>query len=373
MLVTLRRGYKLLAARRWVRVLLQALVSVALLVLLVIAAQRTAVVESLRELQPGALLLAAGLYGVSCVFASARWQLLLNHVGIRERLGNLTGLYFIGQFFSLFLPTSAGGDVARIYDVARRSHRPAEAILATFQERLLGLGAFSLIGLGAALYHLPLIPAELRPWVVLCQTAVVAVVALALYPALPLAVVSRAAERMPVFRAVLRRCLGHRLGVRLVNVLRPMAELPVMSPLLIVSVVGLAGVAASLNIGIYYVVGEALRIEAGFLAYCLVVPLVAVVRMFPLSLNGIGVSEGSFVILIGIFGVPTDKALALALAMLGLTTGMALTGGLVLAFRLARGTWNAGRSPSPKAPDAAPYAQAQELLERPLPVAERVI
>jgi len=70
--------------------------------------------------------------------------------------------------------------------------------------------------------------------------------------------------------------------------------------------------------------------------------MVWIVRMAPISLNGIGVSEGSFVFLIGLFNVPADQALALALAILGVMTSTALLGGLLLALRIARGTW-AGR------------------------------
>jgi hypothetical protein len=92
----------------------------------------------------------------------------------------------------------------------------------------------------------------------------------------------------------------------------------------------------------YYLIGRSMGIGAGFMAFCLVVPMVWIVRMAPISLNGIGVSEGSVVFLIGLFDVPADQALVLALAILGIMTSTALFGGLLLALRIARGTW-AGR------------------------------
>src|SRR5205807_9617058 len=72
-------------------------------------------------------------------------------------------------------------------------------------------------------------------------------------------------------------------------------------------------------------------------AWCLVVPLVWVVRMLPVSFNGIGVGEGAFVFLAGLFAVPSDSALALSLTVLGVQTGVALVGGLLLAIRVVRG------------------------------------
>jgi uncharacterized protein (TIRG00374 family) len=339
-------------------VLARALVSVILLGLLVIAARSTAVLDSLKGLQPGAFILAALMIGVSCAVASARWQVLLHHLEIRESLGNLTALYFIGQFFSLFLPTSAGGDAVRIYDVARRSRRPVPVILATLQERLLGLGAGSLVGLVASLYFLPLIPFELRPWVILGQCGVVVGVGLMLYPGILFATVSGIVRCIPVLKSLVRRTAEHRLGRRFVNVLRPMAELPPLSSNLMVLVVGLALLAVFLNVGTYYLVGRALQLDVGFWPYCLVVPVVAVVRMFPLSLNGIGVGEGVFVYFLGIFGVPSGEALALALTLLGLYTGTALLGGLVLAVRVAQGTWSAGRQADPGSAEVDAYANA---------------
>jgi uncharacterized membrane protein YbhN (UPF0104 family) len=109
--------------RRVGRVLLQALVSAAVLAVLLTAARRGDVLASLRELVPGAVAAAVGLQLAACVLNARRWQVLLGRLGVHERLGALTALYLIGQFFSLFLPTSAGGDAVRIYQVARRCRR----------------------------------------------------------------------------------------------------------------------------------------------------------------------------------------------------------------------------------------------------------
>jgi len=79
------------------------------------------------------------------------------------------------------------------------------------------------------------------------------------------------------------------------------------------------------------------------MAYCLIVPLVWIIKMVPVSLNGLGLTEGSFVFLMGLFAVPEGKALALAVAALGIQTCCALLGGLLLAIRIVRGTWTSPR------------------------------
>jgi uncharacterized membrane protein YbhN (UPF0104 family) len=324
--------------RRVGRVALQALVSAAVLIALLIAARRGDVLARLRELAPGAVVAAVGMQLAACALNGRRWQVLLGRLGVRERLGTLTALYLVGMFFSLFLPTSAGGDAVRIYQVARRSGRPGAALLATLQERLLGLGTTLLIGLSAMLYYWSALPSVLRLWGVVLQIAGVAAVCLLLYPGPLLAaagwVWGRCQQRPTWQRLAARPAL-----TRLRTGLRSLAGVPVLKPSQLLHLLALAGTAALLGISTCPVLGQSLGIDVGVTAFCLVIPLVWLVRMLPVSLNGIGVGEGAFVFLVGLFGVPADKGLALALALLGMQTTVGLIGGAVFVLRLAGGTW----------------------------------
>jgi uncharacterized protein (TIRG00374 family) len=343
-IAVLKRGYRFLVTVPAARVVLQAIISLVVLGLLVITAQRTNLVASLRTLQPGMVASAAALLATGYVLNSHRWQLLLRNVGVYEGLGRLAALYFIGQFFSLFLPTSAGGDAVRAYEVARRSQRTTQTIVATLQERLIGLGASLLIGLVATLYYLPLVPAQLRVWVMLIQIIGVTGVALLLYPA-PIFAAAGRIWRAQGNRTALRQLVDRPLVARVIGALQPVAALPPLTPLRLARVLAVTITAILLGLGMYYVLGLSLQVQAGFAAFCLVIPLVWIVRMLPVSLNGVGVGEGAFVFLMGLFAVPGGKALALALAVLALQTGCALFGGLLLALRMARGTWVATRRP----------------------------
>jgi uncharacterized protein (TIRG00374 family) len=338
MIAGLTRVYSFFARRRWLRVLLQLVVSLALLALLVGLASRADLVKTFRMLQPASIVFALALQVVAFVLNSRRWQLLLANVGISQRLGDLAVLYYIGQFFSLFLPTGTGGDVVRAYDVGRRSGLFTQAALATLQERLLGLGASLAIGLVAAIYYLPLVPAQLRVWIAIMQLVGAAGITLLLYPAVLFAIVERF-WRAQRWRPALGRISERPLIARIIGVLQPIAELPPLRPLRLAALLGLAIVAVLLGIAMYYVIGLSLGIQIGFMAFCLVVPLVWIIRMAPVSLNGLGVGEGAFVFLIGLFAVPADQALVLALAFLGIQSCCALFGGLLLALRMARGSW----------------------------------
>lgn len=342
MVAALKRGYQMLAQRPLVRVVLQTMVSVLLIAILFRAAQSTNVVASLQSLPPIAFVAAAAILGIGYLLNSVRWQFLLRNVGIRERVGNLAALYFIGQFFSLFLPTSTGGDAVRVYHVARESGRPSEALVATLQERLFGLASSLVIGLAATLYYLPLVPPQLRVWAIIVQAVGAVGVAVLLYPAKIIAVAGRIC-RIFDKRGTIERLATHPRAAFINKALRSVADLPSLTARQFFLLLGMAMTSTLLGVGTYYVLGLSLGLHLSFVALCLIVPSVWIIRMAPVSLSGIGVGEGAFVFLTNIFAVASSAALALALAVLAVQTSFALFGGVLLAFRMVRGTWSSTR------------------------------
>jgi glycosyltransferase 2 family protein len=334
----LKRAYRFISARAALRIVLQTLVSIILIAALVVLAQRSNMLESLQMLQPSALILGGVLQLIAFTINGRRWQILLENFGIHERLVTLTELYFIGMFFSIFLPTGTGGDAVRMYDVARRSGKPAQAVVATLQERVAGLGISLLIGLVATSYYLSLLPAQARIWIILIQACGAFGIILLLYPTLLFTVVRQVVRRYGE-RPAFIRFATHPFTQRIIGTIRPIVEAPALPAHKLAELLGIATTATLLGMASYYVIGQSLQIPINIMAYCLIVPLVWIIRMVPVSLNGLGLTEGSFVFLMGLFAVPEGKALALALAALGIQTCCALFGGLLLAIRVARGTW----------------------------------
>jgi uncharacterized protein (TIRG00374 family) len=348
MIAMLRRGVLFVMRRPALRVALQCTMSALLLAALFYIAQRGALLDTFRLIALPQILLAMSITATGYVLNTRRWQLLLENVGVREPLAWLAQLYFIGLFFSLFLPTGTGGDAVRMYQVARRSGRPTEAVVATLQERLFGLGASLLIGLVAAFYFLPRLPVQFQLWALLVQTLGILAVGVLIYPTPFFAAAERWAARRSE-HPLSRRLAEHRLVKPLLQLVDPVRELPKLKPRRILGALVLALAALLLGITMYYLLAQGLQLQVGFIELCLVVPLVWIVRMAPVSLNGIGVGEGAFVSLMSLFGIPVAQSLTLALAVLALQTGLALVGGLVLLIRIALGQWTPTRVPGPDA------------------------
>jgi uncharacterized membrane protein YbhN (UPF0104 family) len=308
---------------RRARVAVQVLVSVALLYLLVRAAPQHSLAAAWQAVGWQALLLTAGCYLLATITSTRRWQLLLRHHGIEENLLRLTEIYFIGLFCSLFLPTAAGGDAYRVFEVSRRSASTTRALLATLQDRLLGLGGMMLVGFGAALWYCQLLPGN------------VLYAVLGVY-GLGLAAVTSVFHCGPVLRLGMNVLARSRLplAARLHALLGPLRDAGPPPAWCMLRVVGLALATFVFSVAMYAVVGAAVGASCDWLALGLIVSLVAVVRMLPISLGGLGVGEEAFVVLIGLFGVDADQAAPLALVVLGVGVAMSMAGGLLLARRM---------------------------------------
>ena len=67
-----------------------------------------------------------------------RWKMLLHAVNIRLPLKRVVTSYSAGVFFSLFLPSTIGGDFMRSVDLSVYTKKPKEVIATVFLDRLSG-------------------------------------------------------------------------------------------------------------------------------------------------------------------------------------------------------------------------------------------
>lgn len=96
---------------------------------------------------PGSVL----FYWAGQVLSAAKWQMLLRARGAALSLRECCRLYLIGMFCNLWMPTNIGGDAVRAYLAAPRCGGKAVAAASVLVERLTGLAALLLIGLGGLL------------------------------------------------------------------------------------------------------------------------------------------------------------------------------------------------------------------------------
>lgn len=272
------------------------------------------------------LILAVGASLVGIVLSALRWQQVLRVLGQRLRMRTLVGLCLAGQFVGNFLPSTVGGDVLRITRMARITEQPAGSLASVVIERMTGWIVLPVVTLAALVVNPGL--ADLGSSSRL--TIAVALVSLTLLvAALVLVGHPRLGGRLAERRGFSRFAGAIHLGVDRLRS-HPLAAVQVLA-------VGFAyQVVMALAV---YLIAAALGLGVSFTAMLAFVPVVAILQALPVTLGGLGLREGAFVILLAPLGVSTSHAIALGLLVYAVNLLVSLLGAPSFAaggVRLAR-------------------------------------
>lgn len=302
---------------RWV-VMGKLAVGLGLMTALVVRADITELLASLRSVNLWYLALMFALPHLMIVLSSVKWQMFLRELGLRLGLARLCGLYLIGTFFNNFLPTMIGGDTVRIYALGRDTGNPSAAVAATFLERLTGFAAL----------------VSLLPLVLLSDLVTTR------FPAVRLLV--------PAVMVGFAAGVGLLLFPRWRSLLRPLRRIRLMDRVFdflarsraAVAVAGrsLCTLAATYAMSLVFYVGASACVWAAArslgahvrMDYLMAtVPLVLATAMLPVSVNGLGITEAGFAIFLQLAGVPLPEAVGVGLLLRARMFVTAMIGGLV--------------------------------------------
>ena len=287
------------------------------IVMLAVLFERVHLASLLPEWSPARaawLVAALVVTGAGIVLSAVRWRAVLAALGLRARVATLLHHYLAGLFVGNFLPSTIGGDVLRVRRLSAENGAGADTFASVVLERLTG-------------------------WIVL---PVITLTALAMNPGLrELGTSTALATATAVTTLVL-------LGVLLLVVAHPSVggrfadgegwqrfagavhlgltrfrrnPLSVLGVLVTGFAYQLVVVLAARN------AARALGIDpVGITATLVFVPAVAIVQVLPISLAGLGVREGAFVVFLHPLGVQRGQAIALGLLVYGLNLAVSLLG-----------------------------------------------
>lgn len=299
----------------------RAILSVALIVWLILRADLPGVAGALSDVN-WFWFLAAVLLHISGVFLTAwRWGILLNAQGLPVPILYLARSYLIASFFNYFLPTSVGGDVYRAYDIGAHTGKPERALGVLLVERVSGLFTLVLLAILAT-------PWAARVFGSLPLTvAPIALGALFLLGALLLFWDSFVRQAGKVFDLPLLAGLRHR--VREVHE----AIIAFRQHKQAFGFAFFVGLLLQLNFVLHhYLLARALGIEVALGTFLFLVPLVSVLLLLPTSINGIGLRENAFVLLLSRLGVAHEAAVAFCALLLAAMLLFGVAGGIVYAI-----------------------------------------
>jgi hypothetical protein len=252
-----------------------------------------------------------------------RWHLLLRPLDLKAPYSKLLQFYLLGMFFNNFMPTGIGGDVFRVYYLNKETKKLSRATASVFFDRNLGMAALLLMATVVALVSGTIFRGVYLAPIFILIAASYGLANLALFyrptynllhRLLLLLRMKRADERVEhLFESVnsyrgkwglialtMTISLGVQFGCSLVNML------------------------AADSIG--------LRTSGGWMNYLVFIPTIGLITMVPVSVNGMGWREFSYIQLFASAGATEAQAAALAFLWLGVLVITSLPGGVIYAL-----------------------------------------
>ena len=254
----------------------------------------------LSKIQPGVIVAAYILMLLSAVISTYRWQILLKLHYVDFSFSELHRYTLIAIFCNNFFPTSIGGDGYRIYKTYDNSRSTSSSVIAVVMGRLLGIVA--LLGLG---YFYSFIVYKSRGDEMSESLIVAGTIGVIVTLGVVLLLISlNGVERLKRWQdkpRMLSIILEH--GKDYVR--QPAASAQVI----LVSILFHVHNSMVFYVLLRYGVGVDITIPELFV----VLTLVELVGVLPISFNGLGVVDITFVFLLGLYGIDKDSALTVML------------------------------------------------------------
>jgi uncharacterized protein (TIRG00374 family) len=279
-----------------------------------------AVLDAAAGARPGPILAAVGLVLFDRALMAYRWLVLLRPLpeAARPPFLAVMRVFFVSTFVGTFLPASVGGDAVRAYALSQLNVPAADSVASVLMDRILGVLSLLLMALGGLLIVRTLAANPVIRLSLVITTIVCTAAALLVFSDAADRVARRVIALVPWPR--LQR-VGHAL---LESVQRYATHRGALANV----ITGSVGVQV-LRVVQAWFLGRALGIDAPLSLYFAFIPLILIVMLLPVTINGIGTSQAAFVWFFGQAGVGRPEAFALsvlfvALGIVGNLPGAAL-------------------------------------------------
>ncbi len=258
-----------------------------------------------------------------CIF---RWRLLMRPLMPVRSLKDLFGIYCIGLFFNLAFPTMIGGDVVKIYYIGRHSNSYSQSFASTFLDRDTGMLAMLIIACVAIVLYpvsVPGIPVSIIIW---GAFALFITGNMCLFAPRCHSILNRLLKRLKMTRI-------ERKADRVANAFHIIGERKfVLLGSMLISFVN-----QFLFISAIWTMAFGMRLEIPFSYFLVFVPVINLISMIPISLNGMGLREYAFMSLFGGIGMEPASCFALGLVTSIMIVLSSLPGGIIYIFYRNRG------------------------------------
>ena len=249
------------------------------------------------------LLLAFAIFFIPYFLGLIRWHMLLKASKVNIPFNRIATSYAGGVFFSLFLPSSIGGDVARSIDLAKYSQKPKEIVATVLLDRLSGYVGLVIVVLLTLLAGWQEISKDLTVLITIGVIVwILAVVLLVLFNKFLYQGINKILHllKSDKIRETLKSLFYE------IHYFRKNKKI-LFYNIMVSFVIQLAGPV------VFYVTALSLGVTGISIIYFFIfIPIIGAITLLPISLGGFGVRENTAVILFAKAGLAGSSAVAIA-------------------------------------------------------------
>ncbi|MBE0461381.1 MAG: flippase-like domain-containing protein [Candidatus Aminicenantes bacterium] len=268
------------------------------------------------------LLLSFSLHSLGLLISAIRWQILIQAQGDSVPLIFLAKSYLVGTFFNNFLPTRFGGDVVRIWDGSRYSQSILKSSAIVLVERLTGIIVLLGFAFTSSLFRLDMTGKVPVIWVAL----IISFLGLTSIAVFFMPYTTRILNIIPdkgILTKVKQKILEFRgIVFKYKKKKQQLLKAFFWAFLLQVNVI--------LH---YFLIGKALHLNISLLDYFIFIPIVLLILIIPITINGLGLREGSYIEIFKFYGISANVAFSFSLIDVVFGIILGIVGGIIYVTR----------------------------------------
>lgn len=290
--------------------LIKIIISIALLAYVYSSVGIKGVLAALKNFSVNDFIFVTGMYLASQVLSIMKWNLILNWSGCKVSWNTTARAYFTGMLVNLVGVGTIGGDAARGLMVTDDNIGVTKALSTVVSDRIHGLSVLAMIGVISIMSFYPdLLGSYTKQLTILTGLGII----------LGWWIGPRVAKKIP------------KLPPKLIKIINAIDEAFIKKPSHLVIITVISAIFHSMQIATHIVILSGLTnmdVPNTFLFSA--VPLVNIAASLPISFNGLGVREKSYIVLFGLIGIPEIVAISTATVWFGAIVTATLIGGLII-------------------------------------------
>lgn len=302
-------------------VFLRIAVSILILFFLFRQVDAKALFELIKNADKKLLFLAFVVYFANYLLGIFRWEMLLKAVKIHLSMKRIIMSFSGGIFFSLFLPSTIGGDFIRTVDLSAHTKKPREVTATVFLDRLSGYIGLTVLSLLAVIFGWEIIQDKAVLTAVFIITFVLCSVLLVLFNKFIYSKINKflRTPNAGKIKEIIRNLHQE------IHYFRNHKK--VISYNLIISVI-----IQCISPIAFYLTGLALGVKINIMYYFIFLPIIGAITLLPISIGGLGLRDATTIYFFAKACVSKDLAFAMSLLNFSFIIVYGAIGGLIYVF-----------------------------------------